>query len=214
MLSQFKGLEGQKRKPSAMLGYNHILGWRYNDGLKPPGREDPSRETGRISVASSDSCLYLTNPVGHGISKVGSGHNFSLRGHVYATNDLAGSGFIAHVQGTLLHRTLDQDEEDQEILAQKIDPVTLDMLETITIPERLKIRVDLSSFTINLISDGSLFMWVRAVKLPEEHAQRLGISYAVIVDFFTVDHVFLVWVFSPKVHNLAFNWIDFHFPFV
>ena len=200
MLAKLKRLEGGKCEPLVLSSSNHSLCWAYDDRLeikhKPPPVEPPEAPAGqpdhkfsssseKHSMASDGKYIYLTNVDGCGASKLGSGFDSTLRGFVYAKNEELDSGFLAHANGLLIYRSKLFDLEDgTNTLVKVLDKENLQVLETLDMPDFLKVPAFTN--TIQLISNGFRFFWVRSYEVPEALRPHVGAGYILFVDTFKI----------------------------
>lgn len=175
--------EGIPRKPSVILGYHHVLSWKYPCNAFSPN-QTTDLETNRISMTCSRSFLYLTSDTGSGLIKLGSAYDSTLRGYVYAKNELILPGFVAMADQILIQRPLAYDAGSSKILANIIDPNNLDLLESIDVP--IEMRVEGNVTTLNLLANGTHFYWVRSFKVPEDLRHHTKVAHIVFVDSFVI----------------------------
>ncbi|XP_059095463.1 uncharacterized protein LOC131890149 [Tigriopus californicus] len=183
IVSRLLQREGVPRKPSVILGYHHLLSWKYPCHAFLPNQAS-DLETNRISMTCSRSFLYLTHETGSGLIKLGSAYDSTLRGYVYAKNELLLPGFVAMANQILIHRPLTYDIGSSKLLANLIDPNNLDILESIDVP--IEMRVEGNVTTLNLLTNGTHFYWVRSFKVPEDQRHRTKVAHIVFVDSFVI----------------------------
>ena len=92
------------------------------------------------------------------------------------------SGCLAFGSGYLLHRAKSFDGTER--LATLFNPDTLEQEETLSEPSEL--RADGRATTIDLISNGSDFYWIRSLQVPEDKRQAANAANIVFVDQFSL----------------------------
>ena len=93
-----------------------------------------------------------------------------------------GSGCLAFGSGYLLHRPKSFDATEH--LATLFHPDTLEQEQTL--PQPPELRVEGKTDTIDLISNGSDFYWIRSLQVPEEKRLAANAAYIIFVDQFCV----------------------------
>ena len=110
------------------------------------------------------------------------GANFVSRGYTYAKNEEAPSGCLAFGSGFLAHRAKSFDGSDRLVTLFHKD--TLEQEETLLEPPEF--RVDGPTATIDLVSNGTDFFWIRSFQVPEEKRQAANAAFVVFVDKFSI----------------------------
>lgn len=183
LLTQFEQLEGGKREPNVVLGSHHVRSWKFNSDIKI-GEESVAvagDEMGKSSLASCGKYLFTTNCEGCGISKVGTGYNLTVRGHVYVKNEDVPSGLLAFGNDYLVHRSKSYDGTRN--LVTLFNKNTLEQEETLSEPAELALE---GAQTVHLISNGSEFYWIRSFVVPEEQRPIAKAGSIIFVDKFYI----------------------------
>ncbi|XP_023341129.1 probable E3 ubiquitin-protein ligase HECTD4 isoform X2 [Eurytemora carolleeae] len=192
-------LEGGPSVPPVLQGARYKTGFWFDDPLPLPSGP-PGSEEGRRTIATDGTYLFLTGLTGCGLAKLGSGLNGTFQGFIYSINTDLGQGFISLADGVLLHKSLDQEKQGNcEYLATVINPDTLEVKTELTQSACLQIEAG-SAVTINLISNGMEFYWIRAINTNVENGMSSPFAYIIILDVFTVDkNSYAVKVTRPRV---------------
>eukprot|EP00092_Neocalanus_flemingeri_P030552 GFUD01033172.1.p1 GENE.GFUD01033172.1~~GFUD01033172.1.p1 ORF type:complete len:4225 (-),score=861.78 GFUD01033172.1:307-12981(-) len=184
-------LDGGPSVPATPNGNKHILCWGFDDHLSGglDNEEVEESEVAKKNLSSDGTFLFMTSYSGHGLAKIGTGLHGSLRGFVYAKNLNFTTGFVAFANGVLIQRPSSFDKESSpKMLATIVDMCTLEQGDDILQVPELDVESPGPIVTINLISNGMEFYWIRSINTNTENCQITShSSYIIILDVFTVD---------------------------
>ena len=191
IISILRALEGGPSVPATLNASKHIICWSYDDELdKNVLNEDiENNEASKRSMTTDGSFLYVTNLTGNGLSKIGTGLKCTLRSFVYSKNLISDAGFVAFANGCLIHRPFSYDKlENMDKVAAVIDTSTLEQITAIQMVPELQIECPGSVTTINLISNGMEFYWIRSVNTNNENCPiQSQYSHLILLDVFSID---------------------------
>ena len=184
-------LDGGPSVPATPNGNKHIISWGYDDHLSGglDNEDDEESEVARKNLTSDGTFIYMTSYNGQGLAKIGSGLHGSLRGFVYAKNITYPTGFIAFADGILIHRPTSFDKiSSSNVLGKIVDMCTLEAGDDLMQPPELDVESPGPIVTVNLISNGMEFYWIRSINTNTENCQITShSSYIIILDVFTID---------------------------
>ena len=193
-------LDGGPGVPPTLNTSRHVNCWPYDDQLTKGGTPEGDNggpEVLRRSMTTDGTYLFVTNYRGCGLAKIGSGLHGSMKAHVYAKNSEHETGFIAFANGILLHRTKTMDQQEN-CLGAVINQHTLEVIQDLEMIPDLRIDCDEQLIsTLNLISNGQEFFWIRSLNICDSSSAQC--SAIIILDCFTVDPTTnAVRIFPPR----------------
>ena len=191
IISIFGALEGGSNVPATLNSSKHVNCWSYDDQLSnaPISQGEPAGDFAKRSITTDGSFFYITDHIGCGLSKMGTGMNGTMRGFIYTTNTSFETGFVAFASDVLLHRPFSLDNlESSNKLGVIVDPNTLQARNTINLIPELLIDCHGQVSTLSLTSNGMEFYWVRSVSTSSENCPLSSqVSNLIILDVFCIE---------------------------
>ena len=160
-------------------------------------RKHSSREKGKICDCQEivkrnlvsldyDKFLVVTNDTGCQLTKIGTGYQGSVRGHVYSRSNIClEPGMLVEVNGILIHRPNNYDSKE-DLFGTVIDLDTFEKKIDIILSENLAIKRNTVK-SIALLKCNDKILWLKQILSDPETMNYLPQSYITVIDYCTLE---------------------------